>query len=139
VKTPEVQEDPNNFNMAPMIDMVFQLLIFFMVMSHFNNMQNVELQIPTAVHAVVPEDRPDRIVVNIQKDGSFFCAEKPANNLDTLKTMVKGYKDVVPTIRVYVRADKETPHKYVRQVMNAMGELGIDDFIFGAFKPGEGQ
>jgi biopolymer transport protein ExbD len=119
--------------------MVFQLLIFFMVMSHFNNMQNVELQIPTAVHAVVPEDRHDRIVVNIQKDGSFFCAEKPANNLDTLKTMVKGYKDVVPTIRVYVRADKETPHKYVRQVMNAMGELGIDDFIFGAFKPGEGQ
>lgn len=139
MKIPEIQEDPNNFNMAPMIDMVFQLLIFFMVMSHFNTTTNVELQIPTALHAVVPNERPDRIVVNIKKDGSFFCAAQPAENLDTLKNMVKGYKEVVPAIKVYVRADKETPHKYVRQVMNAMGELGIDDFIFGAFKPGEGQ
>jgi len=139
VKIPELQEESNNFNMAPMIDMVFQLLIFFMVESHFNNMQNVDLQIPNAIHAVVPQERPDRVVVNIQKDGSFFCAEKAAGDLDSLKDMVKGYKDVMPGLKVYVRADKETPHKYVRQVMNAMGELGIDDFIFGAFKPGEGQ
>jgi biopolymer transport protein ExbD len=139
LKIPVPVEEASGFNMSPMIDMVFQLLIFFMVMSHFNNMQNVDLAIPTAIHAVVPTDRPDRLAVNIKKDGSLFCAEKPANNLDALKTMVKEYKEVVPSIKVYVRADKETPHKYVRQVMNAMGELGIDDFIFGAFKPGEGQ
>jgi biopolymer transport protein ExbD len=139
MKTPSLPEDPSNFNMAPMIDMVFQLLIFFMVESHFSTMQNVDLEIPTAVHAVVPKDRPERLVVNIRKDGTLFCANKQAATAEDLKTMVKSYKDVMPNVKVYLRADRETAHMHVRKVMGIMGELGIDDFIFGAFKPGEDQ
>ncbi len=45
----------------------------------------------------------------------------------------------MPDVKVYLRADKETSHVHVRKVMNAMGEMGIDEFIFGAFIPGEGQ
>jgi biopolymer transport protein ExbD len=139
VKVPEIPESPNNFNMAPMIDMVFQLLIFFMVESHFSTMQNVELEIPTAEHATVPQDRPDRVVVNIRADGSLFCGDKPAATIEAVKAMVKERRQYMPSAKIYLRADRETPHVYVRRVMNAMGELGIDDFIFGAFKPTEGQ
>ncbi len=139
MKTPDIPEDPSTFNMAPMIDCVFQLLIFFMVMSHFSTAQNVDLQIPTAVHAVVPRDRPDRVVVNITADGSLICGGKAISALDDLKAMVKSYKEAMPEVKIYLRADRETAHSHVRKVMNAMGELGIDDFIFGAFKPGEGQ
>ena len=139
MKIPPIPEDPTNFNMAPMIDMVFQLLIFFMVESHFSSVQNIELEIPTAVHAVVPKERPDRVVVNISRDGSLFCGDRAVTTLEDLKSVVKTYKDIMPDMKVYLRADRETAHAQVRKVMGAMAELGIDDFIFGAFKPGEGQ
>ena len=145
MKLHNIREDPVNFNMAPMIDMVFQLLIFFMVESHFSTMQNVDLQIPTAEHAVVPKERPDRLVINIQKDGTMFCGNELTPTVDDLKSRVareiaeRKQLNLGEELKIYLRADKDTPHVHVRKVMNAMGELGIPDFIFGAFKPGEEQ
>ncbi|MBM4148223.1 MAG: biopolymer transporter ExbD [Lentisphaerae bacterium] len=139
MRMPDIPEDASTFNMSPMIDMVFQLMIFFMVASHFSTTQNVDLKIPSAVHAVVPRDRPDRVVVNIREDGALFCGEQAVANVDDLKAAVKSYKDLSPGLKVYLRADRDAEHMHVRKVMNAMGELGIDDFIFGAFKLGEGQ
>jgi biopolymer transport protein ExbD len=139
MKMPDIPEDPSTFNMAPMIDCVFQLLIFFMVMSHFSTMESVELEIPSASHAVVPKDRPDRLVINISKEGKLYCADRQVATIDDLKAAVKSYKDIMADLKVYLRADKETDHVHVRKVMNAMGELGIDDFIFGAFVPNEGE
>ena len=57
------------FQMAPMIDMVFLLLVFFMCASHMSTEQNAELDIPTATRAVVPKERPGRFTVNIKADG----------------------------------------------------------------------
>lgn len=139
MRPPPIPEDSVSFNMAPMIDMVFQLLIFFMVSSHFSTLQSVELEIPTAVHAVVPRERPDRLVVNIRKDGTISSGGQEVATLEDLRTLVRSYQEIMPNLKIYLRADKDTPHRHVRSVMNAMGELGIEDFIFGAFKPGEGQ
>ena len=49
--------------------------------------------------------------------------------------MVEQRKEADPTVKIYLRADQLTEHKHVRKVMGAMAELGIDDFIFGAFIP----
>ncbi|MCX7590113.1 MAG: biopolymer transporter ExbD [Kiritimatiellae bacterium] len=141
----EIPEDPVNFNMAPMIDMVFQLLIFFMVESHFSTVQNVDLQIPAAEHAVVPKERPDRLVINIQKDGTIFCGNELMPTVDDLKNRVareiaeRKQMGLPEEVKIYVRADRDSEHVHVRKVMNAMSELGVSDFIFGAFKPGEEQ
>ena len=134
INLPE-QEDAK-FVMAPMIDMVFLLLVFFMCASHLSTVQNVELEIPTATKAVVPKDRPDRFTVNITADGRIFGGNTEVT-LDELKAMVNEYKAAAPDLKIYLRADQTTPHKYVRKVMSAMGELGIDDFVFGAFIPSE--
>ncbi|MBN1556575.1 MAG: biopolymer transporter ExbD [Lentisphaerae bacterium] len=124
------------FVMAPMIDMVFLLLVFFMCASHLSTVQSVELEIPVAGKAVVPKERPDRLTVNITADGRLFGGNTEVT-LDALKALVTEYKARVPDVTIYLRADRNAPHKHVRRVMNAMGELGIDDFIFGAFIPGE--
>ena len=60
------------FEMAPMIDMVFLLLVFFMCASHLSVVQNVELEIPTATKAVVPEDRSERFIVNITSNVTIY-------------------------------------------------------------------
>jgi len=125
------------FQMSPMIDVVFQLLIFFMCASHFSTMEKVELEIPVANRAVVPRERPHRFIVNIQADGTLYGSFIQVNSINELKEMVKAKKVETPDLKIYLRADQRTEHVHVKKVMAAMAELGIDDFIFGAFIPGE--
>jgi biopolymer transport protein ExbD len=129
------QEEPK-FQMAPMIDMVFLLLVFFMCASHLSQTQNVELQIPTASKAVVPKERPDRWVVNIKKDGTVFTG----NQETTIPNLAREVKERLASqseLKVYLRADANAKHEKVKKVMNAMAEIGIDDFIFGVYIPSE--
>ena len=136
MKIPIDTTEEAHFEMAPMIDMVFLLLIFFMCASHLSVLQNVPLEIPTADKAVVPRERPDRAVINITTDGTLYAANVPLP-LGDLKRLIADRKAANPELKVYLRADRDTPHKHVRRVMNAMGEIGVDDFIFGAFIPSE--
>ena len=134
MKMPLPADGDAQFEMTPMIDMVFLLLVFFMCASQLSTMQNREMEIPTATRAVVPRERPDRFVVNIDRDGRCFGGTQEMS-LDDLRAAVDELRKVDPQIKVYLRADQKTPHKYVRQVMASMAAAGVSDFIFGAFKP----
>ncbi|NQU40406.1 MAG: biopolymer transporter ExbD [Lentisphaerae bacterium] len=136
MKIPVDNSADAKFIMAPMIDMVFLLLVFFMCASQLSQTQSLPLEIPTARKAVVPKERPDRFVVNIDKEGVIH-AGTVALDLADLKSMVMEYKATNPNLKVYLRADQNTTHKDVRKVMGVMGEAGISDFIFGAFIPNE--
>ena len=136
MKIPVDNSEDAKFVMAPMIDMVFLLLVFFMCASQLSQTQSLPLEIPTARKAVVPKERPDRFVVNIDKEGVIYGGTV-ALELPELKAMVMEYKAVNPNIKVYLRADQNTTHKAVRKVMSVMGEAGVNDFIFGAFIPNE--
>ena len=132
----EQQEEPK-FQMAPMIDMVFLLIIFFMTASHLSSAKNIDLNIPDAVSGVVPKERPDRWTVNVMRDGAIFSGQQPVS-LDELRRIVAERVQSDPALKVYLRADKLTPHRDVRLVMNAMAESGVGDFIFGVFAPAGG-
>ena len=84
---PVDNSDDAKFVMAPMIDMVFLLLVFFMCASQLSQTQSLPMEIPTATKAVVPTERPDRFVVNIDKDGNLYGCSVPVELAD-LKTMV---------------------------------------------------
>ncbi len=131
-----LQEQPEEtkFQMAPMIDMVFLLIIFFMTASHLSSTKNMDLEIPNAASGTVPKERPDRWTVNILRDGSVFSGPEPVS-LEELRTLVAARVQGDPALKVYLRADKLTPHREVRLVMNAMAEAGVGDFIFGVFSP----
>ncbi|MBN2448875.1 MAG: biopolymer transporter ExbD [Lentisphaeria bacterium] len=122
------------FQMAPMIDMVFLLLVFFMCASHLSQRQNIPLEIPTASRAVVPGERPDRWVVNVTSDGAVFSGQEPVA-LDNLGAMVKARLAENPNTKVYLRADAACEHLHVKKVMNRMAAVGVDDFIFGVYIP----
>lgn len=130
------EEDPQ-FQMAPMIDMVFLLLVFFMMASHLSQKQNIKLDMPTAEAGVVPKERPDRYVINITTNGMLYSGMKPIE-LEALGDAVKSELLDNPSLKVYLRADKDAPYREVRKVMTAMAEAGIDDFLFGVFSPGSG-
>ena len=56
--------------------------------------------------------------------------------LAELKRLVAERLKQDPEMKVYLRADKATPHKQVKSVMGAMAETGVGNFIFGVFSPG---
>jgi len=85
----------------------------------------------------LPKERPDRWTVNIEADGTIFSGQE-AVTADALKRLVAERLKGEPDLKVYLRADKKTPHREVKAVMTAMAEAGVGDFIFGVFTPGEG-
>jgi biopolymer transport protein ExbD len=129
------EKEETKVQMAPMIDMVFLLIIFFMTASHLSASKSKMLDIPLADRGVIPKDRPDRWTVNITADGSIFSGQEPVD-VDLLKRMVAERVKQDPNMKVYLRADKVTPHKKVRSVMRAMAEAGVGDFIFGVLSAG---
>jgi len=126
------QEDDAKFEMAPMIDMVFLLLVFFMMASQMSQRQNIPMEIPQSTKAVVPKERPNRWVVNITKDGDIFEGEEPIE-LKLLSKRVEEQVKLNPKTKVYLRADVNTKHKDVKKVMSEMAKAGVSDFIFGVF------
>jgi biopolymer transport protein ExbD len=130
-------KDETKVQMAPMIDMVFLLIIFFMTASHLSAHKSKNLDIPVATHGVIPKERPDRWTVNIEADGTIFSGQDHVT-ISELKQMVTDRLQTEPELKVYLRADKITPHREVKSVMRAMAEAGVGDFIFGVFTPGDG-
>ncbi|NLL83123.1 MAG: biopolymer transporter ExbD [Lentisphaerae bacterium] len=130
-------KDETKIQMAPMIDMVFLLIIFFMTASHLSAHKSKNLDIPVATHGVIPKERPDRWTVNIEADGTIFSGQDHVT-ISELKQMVTDRLQTEPELKVYLRADKITPHREVKSVMRAMAEAGVGDFIFGVFTPGDG-
>ena len=132
-----IEEEEPKMQMSAMIDMVFLLIIFFMTASHMISETNKQLDIPDASHGILKKEKPDRWTVNVMADGTVFSggADTPID-IDDLRQQVAAGVQANPDLKVYLRADRTTPHKTVRQVMNAMAEAGVGDFIFGVNSPG---
>jgi biopolymer transport protein ExbD len=135
MRIPMEEKEETKVQMAPLIDMVFLLIIFFMTSSHLSAYKSINLDIPIANSGLIPKERPDRWTVNILKDGKIFSGQDPVT-VEQLKKMVAERVKGDPNMSVYLRADKNTPHKEVKAVMYAMAEAGVGNFIFGVFAPG---
>lgn len=131
-------KEETKLQMAPMIDMVFLLVIFFMCASHLSSLKNVELTIPAASRGIVPKERPERWTVNVLRDGSILSGSYPVD-VEGLTLMVRDRLRADPNLKVYLRADAFARHADVRRAMGAMAKAGVDEIIFGVYAvDGEG-
>jgi biopolymer transport protein ExbD len=118
-------------NITPLIDVVFLLLIFFMVSTTFNRESELQINLPLASAGSV-ELPPELVEIVIAKDGSFVIAGKPLRDTDAL-TVQKALAAAVGSERdqpVVLRADGETPHQSVITAMDAARKLGISKLTF---------
>lgn len=129
-------------NMAPMIDMVFLLLIFFMVASHLTTLERIPVLLPVADEAKVPKEARNRQLVTIRSvDDSGDDAEIFMNlqvvDLDRFTSAIGTMYEGNENLQVYLRADRRVKHKHIKEVMNACAGVGIVDIIFGTFESGK--
>jgi biopolymer transport protein ExbD len=130
------EHEDAKFAMAPMIDMVFLLLVFFMSATHLAQQQVLPMEIPIADAGVVPRERPDRWVVNIDVDKQLYSGNVPVT-LEELTGLLEARLQQNPHESIYLRADGRVSHAEVRALMSAMAEVGVDNFIFGVYNPTE--
>lgn len=124
-----------SMNMSAMIDLVFLLLIFFMVASKMITVPKIDgLEIPTAVQAKVPKDAKGRVVVNIRTDGVILnsTGDRELTLMD-VENMVREAKLANPKTQLHIRADQNTVHEYVSEVMKASSRGGVTNVIFSAY------
>lgn len=120
-------------DMAPMIDMVFLLLVFFMVAS-IAAQTRVEIEaLPQSAHAKVPEDIKDRTIISIDVDGNYYV-DMDEMDLGKVQEYVARKMEQNPNQRILIRADERVEYKLCRELMEACGEVGATDLIYSAFE-----
>jgi len=129
----------NEFNMTPMIDVVFLLIIFFLVSSHLAKQEaQLPLPLPTATSGQeLVENETPRVVVNIDLDGRMTLAGHVVD-LQQLKERLKfEQKKVGVDLELRIRCDRQTPYANVKPVMLAATDAGIWSIAFSVIRPKE--
>ena len=123
-----------SFQITPMIDMTFLLLIFFMVTSKLSKEQvKMDVSLPTASAAKIPDDLSDRDVINVDKEGNYYIANVMANG-DQLKRHLQDRFKAAPPLKIYYRADKDTPYEVTERFMKLAAEAGARQVLFGTYR-----
>ncbi|MCK5675778.1 MAG: biopolymer transporter ExbD [Verrucomicrobia bacterium] len=119
-------------DMSPMIDMVFLLLIFFIVTSTIID-EKVPVRIPQAAYAKIPENTTGRLVVSVKKDNKIFVGPMPVT-LEQLTEQLASSMDADPNLRILIRSDREVKYKTNEKIMLACAEVGASDLIYSAYE-----
>lgn len=127
------QDDSLDINVTPLIDVVFLLLIFFMVSTTFSQYSELQIELPEA-SAEAPPAANHSIEVSINSDGEYFIGGKKLINtqLDTLKRALlkaqEGRTGSAPPM--VISADGRAPHQAVITAMDAARQAGLTRLSF---------
>lgn len=126
MKFPRKARPEEGINLTPLIDVVFLLLIFFMVSTTFTKETHLELDLPEATAAPLLEDS-GRIDVVVNADGAYFVNGRGLVNkqLATLKSAIEQSSDGNNQLPLTITADARTPHQAVVTAMDAAAQLGF--------------
>ncbi len=125
--------DDENFDLTPMIDIVFLLIVFFMTVANMITAEKIEIDMPVAIHSVVPEEFGGRNTITVTREGNIFAGVYPVD-LDGLEAVLEDEIASDPSLKVYIRADRYTEHQFVNDVMESCAALGISNVIFAAYQ-----
>ncbi len=121
------QDELPELNLTPMIDVVFLLIIFFMVGTKFADMErNVQLEVPRVSRLGAMTNAPDKRVVSVYRDGTILLDQQRVT-LDDLGGALRSVTEQYPDLGVIVRGDAEGCFQNVASVLTACREAGIRD------------
>ncbi len=113
-------------NLTPLIDVVFLLLIFFMVSTTFTKDTRISIDLPEA-DGEAAQIVEKQIEVTINRSGEYAVNDVALvnNKLDTLKRAIQKVSDGDTSVPLIITADSATPHQSVVTAMDAAGQLGF--------------
>ena len=123
-----VKEEPT-VDLTSLIDVVFLLLLFFMVSTTFDQQAVLKVDLPEASAVDAPVDLAERLELVIDANGLMFLNDRRL--VDSKERTIKAaFKEVIGDDRdlpLILRADRETPHHFVVTVMDVAAQLGFSN------------
>jgi biopolymer transport protein ExbD len=136
-----VKEEPN-VDLTSLIDVVFLLLLFFMVSTTFEHQAVLKVDLPEASAVDAPIDLPERLELVIDANGLMFLNDRQLVDSDerTIKAALNEAVGDDRDLPLILRADRETPHHFVVTVMDVAAQLGFRNLSIAADrKTGSGE
>ncbi|MCK5707021.1 MAG: biopolymer transporter ExbD [Candidatus Aureabacteria bacterium] len=130
----DIKDDGIGFQLAPMIDIVFLLLVFFMVTNVYHNMEMaLDITVPKAATSGNQKRLPGEIIINISKDGIFSVNQKILS-IDELAQVLMKVSRLYEGQPVIIRGDSHAYHKHIIQVLDVCSQSGIWNISFATVK-----
>lgn len=138
MKLQQQQNEDPELNITPLIDVVFLLLIFFMVTTTFQQEAQLRIEIPEA-NQPATQMEPDSLEVIIDAQGRYFLGQQEVVNTrpETLKAAISKTVGDDRDLPVVIRADARTPHQSVVTAMDVLGQLGFAQLSIATTRPEE--
>ncbi|MFO7903689.1 MAG: ExbD/TolR family protein [Planctomycetota bacterium] len=126
-----------SFNMTPMIDVVFLLIIFFLVSSHLAKQESkMPLPLPSAQSGNEDLERDvPRLIVNVQADGTMRLTGRRIRHSDLTQRLADRMNEEGGNLQVRIRGDRRVPYRFVEPIMLACLRAGIWDVSFSVYRP----
>ena len=120
------RSDEPDINLAPLIDVVFLLLIFFMVSTTFVRESELEIRLPDSTSEVMSTDS-ESLEISIDADGRFAVNGRVLDSSErgALREALMEYAAADSSQLVLLRADELTPHRYVVRAMDVLAQIGM--------------
>lgn len=128
-------QQPAELELAPMIDVVFQLLIFFIVTWQYARFErDMDISVPSAQQAENRDRQAGEIIINVRKDGSIVL-----NGIDTSKDQLLSKLQLIsqeyPDQAVILRGASDADFQAIINVLDVIKEGGIWNVAFATVKP----
>ena len=128
-RTRRTAQDPG-FQIAPMIDVIFLLLCFFITSQVFSQWETeIDIKLPTAETGDIPERLPGEIIINIRADGTKIVNSQVLA-VEELKSLLERIVALFPGQPVLIRADRGTRYEHVIDVLDLCRKVDLWNIAF---------
>jgi biopolymer transport protein ExbD len=132
---PQLEPQVVGFMIAPMVDILLVVLVFFIVTWNFALTENeLDVRVPSAAKANEPQPYVGQVVINVKSDGSIIVNRQTKTGpelLDQLKKLSQLYPDQA----VIVRGDEAVDYKHIVEVLDICRQADIWNVAFATGKP----
>ena len=133
---------PMQVNMTSMVDIVFLLIIFFVLVSQFISADNISVELPNPDSSLARAvELPERVVLNCQYAGAditgrtkvrYLLGPIAVDNAKELQARLAAVKQKRPDVQVILRADRRISYESVREAMQAIALARIENMNIAA-------
>jgi len=129
------QADPASMQLAPMIDIVFLLLTFFIVTWQFSRAEtDMRISVPSSQEGAEPQRTVNEIVINVDKDGEIGISGQ-ALTRQQLQTRLEAIARVNKSQPIRMRGDAQASYQTIVEVLDIVSKAGIWNISFATERP----
>ena len=129
----KVPTDNGGFDLTPMIDVVFLLIVFFMTVASMLTADKIDMNLAVAEEAAIPKLIEDRYTFSVTNEGRFYAGPEEVT-LEELGEVVARIGSTRQNVKIVLRADRMAEHKDVNRVLTLCAQNGINNIIFATYQ-----